>query len=141
MGEIDLDPASHVLAQPTVRAKRFFTAADDGLVQEWSGRTFLNPPYERRLLPSFVGKLLSSYASGAVSQAVLLVNAYSDVQWFHDAARAAAVVCFPRGRVKFLSPAGDRFMQMQSQAFFYFGADDAAFRRVFADVGVIMRAA
>jgi DNA N-6-adenine-methyltransferase (Dam) len=141
MGGIDLDPASHVIAQETVRAKTFYTVADDGLEQPWFGRVFINPPYERRLLKLFAGKLLSSYASGVVSQAILLTNAScSDVGWFHSAARAAAVVCFPRGRVKFLSPAGDGFMQMQGQVFFYFGADDAGFRRTFGEVGVIMRA-
>jgi hypothetical protein len=43
--------------------------------------------------------------------------------------------------VKFHSPAGDGFLQMQSQAFFYFGANDTAFRRTFADVGLIMKLA
>jgi hypothetical protein len=34
LGKIDLDPASSALAQQTVKAKQFFTAADDGLAKE-----------------------------------------------------------------------------------------------------------
>lgn len=44
LGEIDLDPASCLEAQRTVRAERFFTRGVNGLFQPWRGRVFLNPP-------------------------------------------------------------------------------------------------
>jgi hypothetical protein len=44
LGEIDLDPASHAIAQQTIRAKTFFTTADNGLKRSWFGRVWLNPP-------------------------------------------------------------------------------------------------
>ena len=53
----------------------------------------------RTLLSIFVEKLLAEYASGAVEQAILLTHDYTDVAWFHAAARAAQVVCFPSGRI------------------------------------------
>lgn len=141
MVEIELDPASHAIAQQTVQAKRFFTAADDGLSRPWFGRVWLNPPYNRALLAPFVAKLVSEVASGRVEQAILLTHNYTDTEWFHTAASAARAICFPSGRVKFLSPAGDECSPTQGQAFFYFGKDAKPFKRAFADAGLIVRPA
>lgn len=44
LGGFDLDPASTLLFNGTVRAGRIYTAADDGLSKPWFGRVFLNPP-------------------------------------------------------------------------------------------------
>ena len=139
MGGIDLDPASHALAQATVQAGRFFVAADNGLEQPWFGKVWLNPPYCRELLAPFIEKLIAEYASGRVEQAILLTHNYSDTEWFHAAARTARMICFPSGRIHFVSPAGDENSPMQGQAFFNFGADDEPFRRVFGAIGLVAR--
>lgn len=45
MGTIDLDPASSKLAQDKiVRARKWYGEHDNGFVQTWKGRVFLNPP-------------------------------------------------------------------------------------------------
>ena len=45
MGNIDLDPASSVMANKYVNAKNFYTITDDGLNdQEWHGSVYLFPP-------------------------------------------------------------------------------------------------
>ncbi len=46
IGDIELDPASAAWANQRVRAKRFFTVADDGLSRPWIARTvWLNHPF------------------------------------------------------------------------------------------------
>lgn len=48
MGSIDLDPASCVIANQTVKAARIFTLQDDGLAQTWDAATlFMNHPFHR----------------------------------------------------------------------------------------------
>jgi DNA N-6-adenine-methyltransferase (Dam) len=138
LGGIDLDPASHVLAQQTIRARTFFTAVDNGLDRPWFGRVWLNPPFHRAGLAPFIDKLVSEYARGAVEQAILLTHNYTDTAWFHTAARTARTICFPSGRLHFFSPCGDECSPMQGQALFYFGADDVAFCAAFAEVGLIV---
>jgi DNA N-6-adenine-methyltransferase (Dam) len=137
LGEIDLDPASHVIAQKTVRAKASFTAAENGLAQPWRGRVWLNPPYHRSLLSPFIDKLIAEFNSGRVEQAILLTHNYTDTEWFHMAAQTALLTCFTRGRVRFLAPSGDECSPTQGQAFFYFGGSGDRFACEFADIGVI----
>jgi hypothetical protein len=91
-----------------------------------------------RLQP-FADKLMSAYAGGRVSQAILLTHSYTDAAWFHAAMRAAGAVCFPRGRIRFFAPSGDECPQFQGQTLFYFGEDDAAFCRAIDDVGLVLR--
>ena len=138
LGRIDLDPASHVLAQKTVRAGTFFTAADDGLTQSWFGRVWLNPPYSRETMSPFVDKFLSEYTCGTIEQAILLTHDYTDTGWFHAAAQAAQATCLLRGRIHFLAPSGEECSPRRGQTFFYFGPDDKNFRRDFSDIGLIV---
>lgn len=44
LGEFDLDPCSPI-NRPWDTAKAHLTVIDDGLVSEWGGRIWLNPPY------------------------------------------------------------------------------------------------
>jgi hypothetical protein len=44
MGVIDLDPASCEEANRTVKARAFFSRAENGFTRAWNGRVFINPP-------------------------------------------------------------------------------------------------
>jgi ParB family chromosome partitioning protein len=138
MGGIDLDPATHVEAQKTVQATKFYTAAEDGLAQPWEGRVWLNPPYAQPAIEHFVTKLVEEFGAGRVSQAVLLTHNYTDTRWFHIAAATASMLCFTRGRIAFVDLDGEPCAPTQGQAFFYYGANTDAFHQVFKDFGMVL---
>lgn len=48
LGEFDLDPCSPV-NRPWSTAKQHFTVDDNGLIKDWFGRVWLNPPYGNQL--------------------------------------------------------------------------------------------
>jgi hypothetical protein len=141
LGEISLDPASCEQAQAVVKAKRYFTKQQDGLEQEWCGRIFLNPPYHHGLLAKFIDKLLAEIAAGRTTSAILLVNSWTETNWFYAAANACASICFTKGRIQFFQPAGNKVVEMlgrapSGSAFFYFGQDVKRFEEVFCRIGV-----
>lgn len=136
MGEFDLDPATSPVAQEQVQARNYFTKDEDGLTQPWHGKIWCNPPYCDA--GKFVDKLLAEIGAGRVSQAVLLVNSYTDTRWFHAAGDACAAICFTKGRIHFVRPDGDRLEQpAYGSAFIYFGHQVDRFRAAFASHGLI----
>lgn len=137
MGEIDLDPATHLVAQETVQAINHFTRADDGLAQPWHGRVWLNPPYAQPFIAQFIEKLVTEVAARRVQQAILLTHNYTDTGWFHHAEGAADLLCFTRGRIKFVDLDGDDCAPTQGQAFFYYGAEIGRFREHFSRFGFV----
>jgi hypothetical protein len=140
LGDIDLDPATSEEAQQVVRAAAYFTAADDGLIQDWIGRVFLNPPYHRDLAPRFIKKLVDEFRNGHVSAAIALTNNCSDTDWFNTAITDSVGVCFCHGRIKFIVPGGgDPVLPTQGQSFFYFGDDVQRFEDVFCVIGACVR--
>lgn len=137
LGNIDLDPASSKFAQKTVKAKSFFTITDNGLTKQWQGKIWLNPPYSQPLIGQFIEKLIKEISTGSVSQAILLTHNYTDTAWFHLGESKAALICFTRGRIKFVDKDGEEGAPTQGQAFFYYGKNVKDFQRVFREFGFI----
>jgi len=138
LGTIQVDPASHPEAQRIVKAKTFFTEADNGLAQEWCGKVWLNPPYAQPAIGDFADKMIAERGAGRVSEAIMLTHNYTDTAWFQKLAKAATAICFTRGRIKFTSPDGRVAAPTQGQAFFYFGSRLQTFTAHFADAGFVV---
>jgi len=139
LGDIDLDPASNPIANEVVRAATYYTAEDSGLDKDWQGTLWMNPPYESGLIGQFVEKLCDSYASGTVTNAVVLVNNATETRWFQSLAEQASAICFPKGRVKFWHPRKVA-VPLQGQAILFLGPSTDEFARAFSEFGFCMEA-
>lgn len=141
LGEIDLDPATCESAQEVVKAKSYFTKADNSLRNDcpWLGRIWLNPPYSMPLIKEFVSKLINQYETGNIESAIIITNNSSDTGWFHDLLQRYPV-CFTRGRVSFWRPNHEDFGTRQGQTLFYLGDNLELFHKEFARFGRIVKA-
>lgn len=138
MGGIDLDPASSQAANEVVGARRFYSAADDGLGQPWAGRVWMNPPYRNDLMSAFCERLTAFYESGEVSQAVVLTNNATETRWYQHLAGAASAICLHSGRIRFWYPDRPSFTPLQGQTLLYLGPDVDRFAAEFCQFGVIV---
>lgn len=129
-GAIDLDPCSNSHETPAVPARGHFTAADDGLTREWHGRIYMNPPYGHRVIDPWIDKLVTEYTAGRITEAIALVPARTDTQWFR--ALRDYPRCFVTGRLRFV---GSRHSAPFPSALVYLGADRGRFCRTFAGLG------
>jgi ParB family chromosome partitioning protein len=132
MGAIDLDPASSKEANSVVQAKRFFTKKENGLKQQWSGRVWMNPPYELGLIKQFSEK----FAIENISEGICLVNNATETNWFQTMARACSAMCFPSKRIRFWSNAKSSASPLQGQAILYRGMKSSKFVDQFKSIGV-----
>jgi phage N-6-adenine-methyltransferase len=80
------------------KCKKFFSAEDNGLMQEWVGSCWCNPPYGRQIKQWVVKAAESPYA-----RTVMLLPARTDTTWFHAYIynKPSVEVRFVKGRVRF----------------------------------------
>jgi phage N-6-adenine-methyltransferase len=139
MGGIDTDPASSVVANQTVKAQTFYSVEDDGLAHSWLGRIWLNPPYSQPLIGLFCSALRWAIEAGQVTEAITLTNNATETAWFSDLLENAAVVCFVRGRIKFIDKNGNPSgAPLQGQAIMYSGPNVDRFEQHFSQFGKIL---
>jgi hypothetical protein len=131
LGAIDLDPCSNSKTAPNVTAAQHFTVEDDGLRRTWRGRVYMNPPYGREI-DAWVEKLTTEHRAGRVSEAIALVPARPDTQWFHRL--RDYVCCFIEGRLTFV---GNTDPAPFPSALFYLGPEIGKFWYHFSGYGDI----
>lgn len=99
LGDFDLDPCSPVNA-PFFHAKTNFTAVDNGLIKEWFGRVYLNPPYGRGM--ELWLEKLKFHGNG-----ISLIFARTETKcFFQHIWNDADAILFVKGRIKFYHVSG-----------------------------------
>lgn len=108
---LDVAAAAHNAKAPT-----YYTRAQDGLAQPWSGRVWCNPPYSREVgvmdLGTWVRKAWSEWERGECERIVMLLPANRVEQaWWQDHVEphrdrpwSPLTVEFQRGRLRFDMP-------------------------------------
>ena len=99
LGKFDLDPCSPV-NPPFVHAVVNYTILDDGLIREWIGRVYLNPPYGKGM-EMWLEKL-KKHGNG-----IALIFARTETKCFFEHIwNDAHGVLFVKGRIKFYHVSG-----------------------------------
>ena len=94
--DFDLDPCAD---ENNHKCDRYFTKKQNGLIQNWDGRVFCNPPYGRKIA-LWVQKA-SEESKKCNTIVVMLLPARTDTKWFHEYIYNKAEIRFIKGRLKF----------------------------------------
>lgn len=164
MGGIDLDPASSQAANATVEAANYFTKEDNGLLQLWSGRLFVNHPFSKgeKACPvnvskckkkvcrdrgyhihadvpgnsDWINKLVDSYHSGDVTEALAICYSSTSEAWFQPLTKFPQ--CYLAPRTNYYDAKGNKISGVtKGSVITYLGDNVAGFYEHFCDMGTI----
>lgn len=134
MGGIDVDPASCAQANEVVRATTFFGAKENGLLHDWIGNVWLNPPFGN-FSGEWAPTLLYQWKSGRVNQMCVLASTRAiTAQGFHGVVQAANAMWVAYGRLPFWGP--NAKSPDEGHVVFYFGDRVAEFIEAFEISGL-----
>ena len=145
MSGIELDPASCELANQTVKATKFYSKEQNGLLQNWHARSmWLNPPYGKTDTGKsnqeiWTHRLIAEYESGNIQEAVLLVNAVTGNAWFQPLWNY--LLCFTDHRIRFYNADVLAVQPTHSNVLVYFGTQVARFIDLFSSFGTVVKRA
>ena len=101
LGEFDLDPCAPINT-PVCTAPNTYTVQDNGLIKEWKGRVFCNPPYGNQ-----TAKWLEKCSTH--KNCIALTFARTETRMFFDYVwNKAYGLFFIKGRVSFYTIAGTK---------------------------------
>lgn len=147
MGSIDLDTASCIEANRTVKATQYYTKEKDGLRHPWHGNVWCNPPYGKvNPIPGstksyqklFVERTIQEYNQQNIDQAILLLlgnscfTHYFTPLWEYP-------LCFHDGYISFDKLDGSRSDFGFGTIFAYLGPNIEAFIEHFSPFGRIVK--
>ena len=101
LGPFDMDPCA-ASPRPWDCAAVNITEAENGLIQPWHGRVFLNPPFDRYEVAQWVARLAEH------GQGTALLHARTEAGWFEPIWEHASGILFLADRIHFHRPDGSR---------------------------------
>jgi predicted RNA methylase len=131
LGGIDLDPCAS-LNKRFWFAHKNLTEREDGLSQMWIGRVFVNPPYGKGI-DRWFDKAWNSVEVTPQTEVIVLAPAAVSANYWQNAVKRAGLVCFLRGRVKFVGAESTAPMPV---ALHYFGHRAQDIARVLRTIGM-----
>jgi len=156
MGDIDLDPATNVRVQQRIKARKFFTFLENGLLHPWHGRVWLNSNHGE-ILEEFAEKAIKEWKSGNTTEMIFLTHTKETWKpWFQAAGKHANAICFHNGEIDWvcdhtgyietsegrknvnLSDYGielEGTYDTHGSVFFYFGKQAEKFKQAFGQFG------
>lgn len=99
LGPFDLDPCAPVV-RPWDTARKHFTVDDNGLIRQWHGRVWMNPPYGKE-----TGRWLARLADHGNGIALVFARTETEMFFKHVFPKAQAI-CFLEGRLTFYTVSG-----------------------------------
>lgn len=150
---IDLDPASCFEANKRIKARHFYDERYNGLIRDWHGSVFLNPPYgggrgrKDPLAAQFIEKLIMEIESGRVQRALTVLNLQSVCTLWFPKVRAKAVShAIYYKRIDFIGPKAKSGSGAKAYSsakngtiFSFFGDGKETFEKVFKPVAMVVR--
>jgi hypothetical protein len=101
LGKFDLDPCAPA-SRPWGMAGHHYTAQDNGLIQPWFGRVWLNPPYGRMTIAWM--RLLKRHGNG-----IAMIFARTETRTFFECVwGVAGAILFLKGRITFYNADGSK---------------------------------
>ena len=137
MGCIDLDPASSIIANQTVKAGVIYTRKmGDGSEFPWFGRVWLNHPFERGRNGLWVDRIVGAYESEEITEACCITWANMSELWFKPLLSYAH--CIPHGRTHYREVDGStKHSAPKGSVITYLGRNLDQFANAFEQVGSV----
>jgi len=102
LGEFDLDPCAPII-RPWDMAKKHLTIIDNGLIQPWHGRVWMNPPYDRYMIGEWMKKM-AEWGNG-----IALTFARTETEFMQNYVfPTASSILFIKGRLTFYDIYGNK---------------------------------
>lgn len=129
-GEIDLDPASCLLANNRILANNYYTKNNSCLGHKWNGKVFLNPPYSNSMITKILLKAIVEFERGHIEEIIILTNSGTDTKW--NQILRNGLQAYTIGRIKFVDSSGSiAGTPSRGQVFTYYGKNKNKFSEVF----------